>query len=231
MTSSEPLSVSIKEQANIAATPDVAFVKLHIAGEGVSISDAVENVQQKTVELGEYLRETYKQIRQVDVYDVYFGQKQERLGVESHSFPRPLVVRGLLVTADPGDLTALHRVIDDGVKKGALLMNPQRFPPYINGSLESALLFGLIASEEQERRAIEECLNRAGNRAGRLAAAAGRELGELIDISDVTVEPSVGDPFHKEFAHVRRAFPTRFLSTTPHKVLVVASLTAKYRVR
>ncbi len=49
-----------------------------------------------------------------------------------------------------------------------------------------------------------------------------------MEIRDVTVEPSVGDPFHKEFSHVRRAFPTRFLSPTPHKVLILASLVAKY---
>jgi uncharacterized protein YggE len=230
MTNPEPLSISIKEQASIEAKPDVAFVKLHIAGEAVSIADAVESVQQKMVDLGEHLKNVYKQIRQVDVYDVYFGQKQERFGAESQTYPRPLVVRGLLVTANPDDLAALHRIIDDGIKKGALLANPQRTPAYLSGSLESALLFGLIASEEHERRAVEECLNRARERGRSLAAAAGRELGELIDIRDVTVEPSVGDPFHKEFSHVRRVFPTRFLSPTPHKVLIFASLTAKYEM-
>ncbi len=161
MTSSEVLSISVKEQTSIEAKPDVAFVKLHVAGEGVSITDAVESVQQKTVELGEHLKNTYKQIRQIDVYDVYFGQKQERFGGESQAYPRPLVVRGLLVTADTNDSAALHRIIDEAVKKGALLTNPQRNPAYmLGGVLDSALLFGLIASEEHERRAVEECLNR-----------------------------------------------------------------------
>jgi uncharacterized protein YggE len=229
MTTSDLLSISVKAQSSIEAKPDVALVKLHVAGEGVSIVDAVESVQQKTVELGEHLRNTYKQIRQIDIFDVYFGQKQERLGAESHAYPRPLVVRGLLVTAEPDDSAALHRIIDEAVKKGALLTNPQRNPAYVlGGLLDSALLFGLIASEEHERRAVEECLNRAAMHGRNLASAAGRELGGLTEIRDVTVEPSVGEPFHKEFSHIRRLFPTRFLSATPHKVLILASLIAKY---
>jgi uncharacterized protein YggE len=227
---SEPCSISIKERARVEAKPDVALLKFHVAGEGVSMTDAVESVERRVIELGEYLKNAYKEIRQVDVFDAYFGQKQDRLGAEPQPYPRPLVVRGLLVTTSPDDSSMLHHIIDDGVKKGALLTNPQRHPAIIHSALESALLFGLVASEEHERRAVEECLKGAATRGRNIAAAAGRQLGELIRIADATVEPSVGEPFPKEFAHVRRAFPTQFLSVTAHKVMVFASLTATYEI-
>lgn len=221
-------SISIKEQFRVEARPDVALIKLFVVGEGMVMVDAVGNVRNKVAEISDTFKSAHPLIERIEAFDVYLGQKEERLRNEPTAFPRPLAVQGILITARPDDSAALHRIIDDGIKRGALLDTPHR-RSYLNNYLDSALIFGLIASERHEGHAVEQCLRRAEARGRATAAAAGKRLGKLIELADVLVE-SVGDPFHREFAHIKRSFPTRFLSPTPEKVIISASLTARYEL-
>lgn len=229
MARSETPSISVKEKFSLEAKPDVALIKLHVIGEGMGMADAVDNVRKKVAEITQALKSAYQQIERIDTFDVYFGQKEERLGSESLAYPRPLVVQGILITASPDDPTALYGIIDEGIKRGALLNSSLR-RSYLSGMLDSALLFGLLGSEPHEAQAVEQCLKRAEARCSLLATAAGKRVGELIEVSDVSVEPSVGEPFHQNFAHIRRSFPTRFLSPTPHKVVICATLNARHEL-
>jgi hypothetical protein len=155
--------------------------------------------------------------------------RRKRLRSESPAYPRPLVVQGVLITVPPDDPPVLYRIMDEAIKRGALLDGPQR-RSYLNSILDSALLFGVLDSERHEGEAARQCLKRAEARCRALAHHAGTKVGKLIEISGVSVEPSMGDPFHKDFVHIRRTFPTRFLSPTPDKVVICATLTAKYEL-
>jgi uncharacterized protein YggE len=229
MTDVETPSISVKEQYILEAKPDVALVKLYVLGEGMLMGDAVENVRKKVAEISEAFKSAHRQIERIDTFDVYLGQKEERLRSESPAYPRPLVVQGVLITARPDDPAELHRIMDEAIKRGALLDGPQR-RSYLTNILDSALLFGVLDSERYEGEAAQQCLKRAEARARGLANHAGKRVGKLIEISGVAVEPSMGDPFHKDFVHIRRTFPTRFLSPTPDKVVICAVLTAKFEL-
>jgi len=56
-------------------------------------------------------------------------------------------VQGVLIVTSPADTSAHYRIVDDGVKRGALLENPQR-PSYLADMLDSTILYGLVASEK-----------------------------------------------------------------------------------
>lgn len=229
MAGVETPSISVKEQYSLETKPDVALIKLYILGEGMLMGDAVENVRKKVAEISETFKSAHRQIERIDTFDVYLGQKEERLRGESPAYPRPLVVQGILITARPDDPAVLHRIMDEGIKRGALLDNPNR-RTYMSNILDSALLFGLLASEQHEGHAVAQCIKRAEARCRALATSSGRRVGKLIEFSGVLVEPSMGEPFHKDFVHIRCSFPTRFLSPTPDKVVICASLTARYEL-
>jgi Protein of unknown function (DUF541) len=225
----ETPSISVKEQISLEVKPDVALIKLHVTGEGMLMVDAVESARNKVAEITERLKSAHDRIERIDIFDVYFGQKEERFRAEAQAYPRPLVIQGILVTARPDEPTALYRIMDDGIKRGAILGNPHG-RSYMTDTLDSSLLFGLVASEPHEQEAIHLCLKRAEQRCGVVAAATHQKVGKLLEVSGVTVEPSMRDAFKSDFVHIRRTFPTTFLSPTPHKVLICATLTAKYAV-
>jgi uncharacterized protein YggE len=229
MVHDERSTISAKEQYNLEAKPDIALVKLYVTGEGMFIADAVENVHKKVSEICEALQSAHPQIQEIETFDVHFGQKEERFRNESTAYPRPLVVQGLLITSRPDEPTVLHRILDEGIKRGAMLDSPQR-PSFTNQLVNSALLYGLIDSESHEKQAVEQCLKRADARCRALAAAIGKKIGKLTGVANVSVESSVGDPFQRDYVHVKRSFPTRFLSPAPDKVVICASLTASYEL-
>ena len=222
-------SISVNEHFDLQAEPDIALIKLHFTGEGMTMEDAVAHARKKVAEATETLKADHKAIESITVFDIYFGQKEERLRSEPQAFPRPLVVQGMLITAPPDDQQSLYRILDDGIKRGAMLDNPHR-PHYMSDILDSALLFGLRDSEKQEREAVERCLRRAEHRSRATASAAGKAIGKLIEISGVAVEPSMPKSFREDSVHIRRSFPTRFLSPTPRKVVLSASLAATYEL-
>jgi hypothetical protein len=227
MRESEVPSISVREQFNLEVTPDVALIKLHVTGEGMLMVDAVESAQKKVAELTERLKSNHQRIDSIDVFDVYFGQKEERFRTEAQAYPRPLVVQGILISARPDEPAALYRMLDDGIKRGAMLDVPHR-RSYMSDTLDSALLFGLVNREPHEQEAVSRCLKRAEERIRLVAAASRKKVGNLIEVSGVSVEPSMRDAYKSDYVHVRRTFPTPFLSPTPHKVIICATLTAKF---
>jgi uncharacterized protein YggE len=230
MTESAMRSISVSEQLDLEAKPDIASIKLHVTGEGITMEDAVASARKRVAETTEALKTNHKAISNITILDVYFGQKEERYRTEPQSFPRPLVVQGVLIAARPDDQKTLYRIIDDGIKHGAVLDSPHRHS-YMSDILDSALLFGLVDSEKYEQEAVERCLRRAEHRIRATASAAQKTIGKLIEVSGVTVEPSLSEPFRKDYVHIRRSFPTQFLSPTPQKVLLSAKLTAKFELR
>jgi uncharacterized protein YggE len=230
MTETVARSISVQERFDLEARPDVAVIKFHFTGEGMSMEDAVVNVRKKVSEAIETLKSKHDAIRNITVFDIYFGQKEERLrGEGAHAFPRPLVVQGVLLTAPPDELRTLYRIVDDGIRCGAVLSCPHS-RSYLSDTLDSSLLFGLVDSEKDQHEAIERCLNRAAHRSQLAASSAGQKIGKLMTVSDVAVEPSMSEPFRWDYGHIRRSFPTRFLSPTPQTVLLCASLTAKFEL-
>ena len=220
-------TISIDEQFQLPVAPDTAFIKLHFAGEGMTLVDASKSVAQKVADAKQHLTREYDQITSIDTYDVYTGQKDDGIRSESQAFPRPLVVQGLLVSLPPADQLSLCNIADDLIKQGAQPSNPHR-RSYISDTLDSALLFGVVNHQPHESEAIAACIDAARQRAHTSASAATFKIGELKSISNVKVEPSCAEPFKKDYIHIRRSFPTPFLSPTPAKVLFCASLTAEF---
>ncbi len=229
MSQSDTPSIAVQEEFNLEVKPDIAIVKLYLTGEGMLMEDAAKDARRKVAEMAETLQGSHEQIDRIDVFDVYFGQQESSYSSKSVAYAPPLVIQGLLITVPPDDPAALYRIIDDGLKQGALLNNSLGHSCLVDSILGSALLYGLADSKPHEQEAIDRCLKLAEARGRTLAAAAGKRLGKLIDIS-ASVEPSMGDPFQYDLAHIRRTFPTRFLSPTAHKVIICASLHARYEL-
>ena len=81
-------SISVKERFDLEVQPDIALVKFYVTGEGMTMEDAVANARKKVAETTESLKADHDAVDNITVFDIYFGQKEERLGAESHSFPR-----------------------------------------------------------------------------------------------------------------------------------------------
>jgi uncharacterized protein YggE len=229
MTNVTRNSISINVTFDLEAAPDCALIKLHFTGEGMTLEDAVATAQRKVAEATSALKANHSSIESIHVVDVYVGQKADRIRSEAQAFPRPLVVQGVLIVTSPADTSAHYRIVDDGVKRGALLENPQR-PSYLADMLDSAILYGLVASEKYESMAIEGCLKQAAERGRSIATCAGKKLGELISVSNGIVEPSVGEPVRKDYSYVCKSLPTKFLSPTPQKVILSAKLTVAFEM-
>lgn len=227
----EPIAftVSAKERSSLAVKPDVAFVKLHVVGDGMLMQDAVASAKQKAAEITDALRKTNSPIDRIDVFDVYSGQKEERLRSDPSAYPRPQFVLGILVSTSPDDLDALHKMVDEGIKRGALLENPHQ-RSYLMTGLDSALLFGLASSGPHENQVIMQCLDCVRARCKAIAEGLGRKIGRLLKVSDAVIEPAGGEPFGREFAHIERTFPTRYLSPSPDKVVLRVTLGATYEL-
>lgn len=224
-----PNSISTNASFDLEVAPDCTLIKLHFSGEGMSLEDAVANVQRKVTEATETLKRNHSSIESIQVIDVYFGQKEDRIRSEAQSFPRPLVVQGVLIRTSPADRIIHYRIVDDGIKGGALLENPHR-PSYFSDTLDSAILYGLVDSEKHQSIAIEGCLKEAATRAGRIASGIGKQLGDLISVSNVSIEPSMGDPLRKDYSYICRSLPTKFLSPTPQRVILSAKIHATYSI-
>ncbi len=229
MTNIIPNSISINASFDLEAAPDCTLIKLHFTGEGMTLEDAVATAQRKVAEATDTLKTNHSSIESIHVIDVYFGQKEDRIRSEAQSFPRPLVVQGVLIVTSPADTSVHYRIVDDGIKRGALLENPQR-RSYFSDTLDSAILYGLVDSEKHESSAIEGCLKEAAKRARRIATCAGKKFGELISVSNASVEPSMGEPLRKDYSYICRSLPTKFLSPTPQKVILSAKLVATFEI-
>jgi uncharacterized protein YggE len=222
-------SISISANFDLEVVPDCALIRLHFTGEGMTLEDAVATAQRKVTEATSALKANHSSIESIHVVDIYVGQKADRIRSEAQSFPRPLVVQGVLIVTSPADTSALYRIVDDGVKRGALLENPQR-PSYLADALDSAILYGLVASEKYESMAIEGCLKNAAKRGSIIAACAGKKLGELVSVSNGIVEPSMGESLRKDYSYICKSLPTKFLSPTPQKVILSAKVTVTFEL-
>jgi uncharacterized protein YggE len=222
-------TLSVHVSYTLAVKPDCALIKFHFTGEGMTLEDSVASVHKKVHEVIEYLKSNHASIRTIQVFDIYFGQKEDRLRSEPQSFPRPLVVQGVLVETSPTDSVAQYRIVDDGIKRGAILDSPHN-RSYLNSDFNSSILYGLIDSEEHEVAAIKGCLKQSASRAAAIAGSAGKRFGKLVSVDEAKVESSASEVFHRDSTHISKSFPTRFLSPTPQHVVLIAKLKATYEL-
>ncbi len=229
MTQSVANSISVHSCFDLAATPDCTLIKLHFAGEGMTLEDAVATVERKVTEATQMLKEKYPAIESIEAIHLYLGQKEDRLRSETQAFPRPLVVQGVFIRMAPVDLSVANRIVDECIKRGALLENPHR-NSYLSSTLDSAILYGLIDSDAYESLAMEGCVKQAAHLAGMIALRIGKKLGELISVSNGIVEPGMGPPLRNDYAYLSRSLPTLYLSPTPEKVILTAKIVATYSI-
>lgn len=230
MSSTIADSVSVEAVFDQEATPDSTLIRLYFTGEGITLEDSAAAAQRKASEAIAAIRANHPSIQQIDAVDVTFGQKEDRIRQESQAFPRPLAVQGVLIITSPADTVAHYRIVDDGIRRGALLEHPQN-RSFFSDMLNNPILYGLIASGKYESMAVEGCLKAATERARVIAACAGKRPGKLISVSGGSVEPGSGEPLERDYSSICRSLPTRFLSPSPHKVVLSAKLTATFALR
>ncbi len=222
-------SISVNTSFDLEAKPDCAIIKLHFTGQGMTLEDAAATVHRKVAEATDAIKRNHASIQSIHVFDVHIGQKEDRMRLEAESFPRPLVVQGVLIVTSPTDPSVHYRIVDDGIKLGALLENPHR-RPYLSNTLDSAILYGLIHCEKHESAAIEGCLKDAAVRSHMVATCSSKKLGKLLSISSVIVEPSMGELMRKDYSYICKSLPTKYLSPTPQKVILSAKLMATFEM-
>src|SRR5262245_13779697 len=112
MENQQTPTISATGDVVISRKPDVAYVTVFITADGILLEDAVKQCASKAGEVQRTLRETYRDIGDVHVRDVYVGEgKQVGFQRDKSNPPRPEVVKSLLVTI-PANSELAVKIVD-----------------------------------------------------------------------------------------------------------------------
>jgi uncharacterized protein YggE len=174
--------ISVTGDVLVTPRPDVAFISLFVSGEGILMEDAVREITTKLNQVNQTLRDTYKEIRDIHIHDVFVGENRPGMGLPTHktNSPRPEVVKSLLVTAPPRPELAM-KIIDTAIRMGCLMQNPAAFPgPPIS---QATIMYGLANPAEAQQEATARAIADAKEKAWRIAKMIERKLGRVKGVS------------------------------------------------
>ena len=69
----ETPKITVTGDVILTRKPDIAYVSLYIRADGILLEDAVRESSNKVRQIHQTLRETYKEIREIQIQDVYIG--------------------------------------------------------------------------------------------------------------------------------------------------------------
>ncbi len=93
MTQSVANSISVHSCFDLAATPDCTLIKLHFAGEGMTLEDAVATVERKVTEATQMLKENYPRSRALKRSIFILGKKRIAFDLKRSPFRAPLLCK------------------------------------------------------------------------------------------------------------------------------------------
>jgi uncharacterized protein YggE len=179
----ETPKITVTGDVILTRKPDIAYVSLYIRADGILLEDAVRESSNKVRQVHQTLRETYKEIREIQIQDVYIGgESRPAVGFarDSANPTRPEVVKSLLVTL-PANPEIAIKIVDTACRLGCMLGNPGGFPP--GRTIQSAILYGLADPGEAQQEAFAHAIADAKEKAWRMAKNVESKPGPIKQVS------------------------------------------------
>jgi uncharacterized protein YggE len=223
----EDTTISVTGNAAVHRQPDSVFITLYVIANGILLEDAVKQAVNKTQLIDQTLRDTFADIREIQIKDMYVGESNaSSFGrFEKAEPPKPEVIKCLLVSAPPISDLAIN-IIDTASRMGCSIQNPAdtRY-----GYLRGAVFYGLMNYASAEQEAIEAAIVDAKQNASNAARIVNKRSGFIKQIS--SVETFRMNALHDESNRVNRnmiVLPTSYLSVSSATVEVSAKVSVTF---
>jgi uncharacterized protein YggE len=76
----ETRTISVNGDALVVRKPDLAYITLFIQSDGILLEDAVKEGAGKVDQIQRALRETYAEIRDIQIKDIHVGEVKPTIG-------------------------------------------------------------------------------------------------------------------------------------------------------
>jgi uncharacterized protein YggE len=223
----EENTVTVTGKAKIKHKPDVAFVTLYIKADGILMSDAVKKADQKVEDVKEAIQDKFKNIKSFEVYDVSIGEAQREYFVpdRKEETSHPEIVRRIRIMIDPNPAQS-YELIDIAIRAGALMEIPSR--TRYSEDVRSNVVYGLLKSIDIEKKVSEAALADAKQKAQKLAALAGKKIGDVINIG---CSGSCSYDFPIRIMGLEPDFPTEYIGMNSEEISISQSISVTYELK
>lgn len=220
-------TVTVTGKAVLKHKPDVAYVTLYIKADGILMTDAAKKADQKVEEVKKAIQEKFKDIQSFEVSDVVVGEAQrEYWGPDrKEDVPRPEIARRLRIATAPNP-TQVYELIDTAIRAGALMQIPSSVR--YSDDMRSVVVYGLVKSPELESQTREAAMADAKQRAQKLAALAGKKIGDVVNIG---CSGSYPEGFPIRVMGREADFPTEHLATNPNEITISHTISVTFELK
>jgi uncharacterized protein DUF541 len=225
--STETPSISIEGKATIVAKADIGFVDLYTRADGMLLEDAIAESLSKTEKIVGAITASGRDVKEILVTDVQIGERKPALPSSKDS-PKPEVIKNILVTILPSPSNAA-KIVDMASRLGASLQNPiGNF--FGGGTLSSAIIYGLVDRDAIEESVMNGAIEDAQKKAARTAKLVGKSVGRILGMSKIETAGTGTRTMGLARKGKESKFATDYLSLSPDKVEVTASLTMLFEL-
>lgn len=217
-------TVSVSGSSQLEKAPDIAYIVLYVKGDGILMTDAVKNAEQKAEEVIKAIRQDRPQVMDVKNTTAELGEKRNQYysSSDKDESPRPQVVQRLMVSIPPVPSLA-YEIIDAALRAGAVMTIPSS--THYSGEINSVVVYGLQNAKDVEEEAKTLAFEDAKKNAESSAALAGRKLGAVNSVNCQSVQ---GFSQQMYFSGRKADFPTKYISISPDKIDINGSVTVTY---
>ncbi|MEN8255905.1 MAG: SIMPL domain-containing protein [Verrucomicrobiota bacterium] len=218
-------TIAVSGTAEKTFKADVGYIVLYVQGDGILMVDAVKKADENTEAVIAAIKEGREEIKDIQINLLEIGEKGSHFyGNQDREPPRPQLSRQLIVTIPPRPELAVE-IIDSAIRTGATLSR-QSHTSY-SGDLKSAVVYGLLDSEQHEIALKKEALEDAKQKAEALAELAGVKLANVKSIGC----QSISGIHHqiRSFSQMIE-FPTEYVDTDPDAIKIGASISMTFEI-
>ena len=222
MSNTEFPSISVEGKATVVAKADTGFVDLYTRADGMLLEDAITESLSKTEKIVGAISASGHDVKGLVVTDVQIGERKPVLPSSKDS-PKPEVIKNILVTIPPSSGAAV-KIVDLASRLGASLQNPVG-NVFGGGTLSSAIMYGIVDRDAIEESAMNGAIEDAQKTAAKTAKLAGKNVGRILGMSKIEISGTGTRAIGIARKGKESKFATDYLSLSPDKVEVAASLT------
>jgi uncharacterized protein YggE len=212
--------ISVTGEAVVTRKADLAYVTLFITADGILLEDAVKESTRKVEQALQTLRDTYRDIRDIQIKDMSVGESKPALGFARDKTypPRPEVVKGVLVTILPDPELAV-KIVDTASRIGCTLGGPTAV---LGGQHpQHAILYGIAEPAEAQQEATARAIAEAKEKASRLARMVEKRIGSIRSVGSTELMMPEDMMMSRKNPILLRA---RYLSSSPDAVEISAKV-------
>jgi len=191
------------------------------------LEDAIAESLSKTEKIVVAITASGLDVTGILVTDVQIGERKPVLPSSKDS-PKPEVIKNILVTILPSPGTAA-KIVDMASRLGASLQNPAG-NLFGGGTVNSAILYGVINRDAVEEAAMNGAIEDAQKTAAKTAKLVGKSVGRILGMSKIETSGAWTRAMGIARKGKESKFATDYLSVSPEKVDVTASLTMSFEL-